>query len=82
MYRNYPENLGAGQDLEGACAPWPQHRTATSFGEHSVHLLRMTLLTSGDEPSRVIFLPRDAKRGIAIVCRPSVCPSVRDVEVP
>jgi len=31
MYRNYPENLGGGglSKIWGACAPWPQHRTAT-----------------------------------------------------
>ena len=29
MYRNYPENLGGLGKIWGACAPWPQPRTAT-----------------------------------------------------
>jgi len=36
-------------------------------------------------PRLLQFLPSDtrsAKRDIAVVSRPSVCPSVRDVEVP
>jgi len=29
MYRNYTENLRAWARFLAACAPWPQHRTAT-----------------------------------------------------